>query len=190
MADVSIQYKGSAIAEMSESGTKTLETGGTYCEDDITVSYTQPEGVSVCRGSFTLAVQGYQTPVITHNLGTKKIVFLIFAENGESLTTWRTTVAFGASWNQIFPVSYRIDVPNHTAETLGVSSTVQTALIKFSTADASSTDLIASTNGYDEATMFPILTENTVQIYSPHLFEGGITYRYVIYPVDTEEVSA
>jgi hypothetical protein len=40
MADVSIKYKGSAVAEMSESGSKTLKTSGKYCESDIVVEYT------------------------------------------------------------------------------------------------------------------------------------------------------
>lgn len=39
MADVTIKYKGSTIAEMSGDGTKTLNTKGTYCEDNITVTY-------------------------------------------------------------------------------------------------------------------------------------------------------
>lgn len=39
MADVSIIYKGSTIAEMSDSGTKTLKTAGKYCEGDIKVYY-------------------------------------------------------------------------------------------------------------------------------------------------------
>lgn len=40
--DISISYKGSSIATMSASGTKTLETEGKYCEDDITITYTKP----------------------------------------------------------------------------------------------------------------------------------------------------
>ena len=39
MADVTIKYKESTIAEMSGTSTKTLKTGGTYCEGDITVNY-------------------------------------------------------------------------------------------------------------------------------------------------------
>lgn len=39
MADVSIQYNGATIAEMSESGTKTLKTKGCYCAEDIAVTY-------------------------------------------------------------------------------------------------------------------------------------------------------
>ena len=42
MADVSIKYKDSVIAEMSEEGTKTLKTAGKYCEGDISVSYVPP----------------------------------------------------------------------------------------------------------------------------------------------------
>lgn len=40
MAGVTIKYQGAKIAEMSEKGTKTIETGGYYCDDDITVDYT------------------------------------------------------------------------------------------------------------------------------------------------------
>lgn len=39
MADVTIKYKDNVIAEMDSSATKTLTTGGTYCEDDINVTY-------------------------------------------------------------------------------------------------------------------------------------------------------
>ena len=42
MADVTLTYKGSTIAEMSNSGTKTLKTSGKYCEGDIGVSYVKP----------------------------------------------------------------------------------------------------------------------------------------------------
>lgn len=43
MADVTIKYKGSAIAELSDSGKKTMKTAGTYCEGDIEVNYTARE---------------------------------------------------------------------------------------------------------------------------------------------------
>lgn len=43
MADVTVKYKGSTIAELSESGKKTMKTAGTYCEGDIEVSYTAKE---------------------------------------------------------------------------------------------------------------------------------------------------
>lgn len=43
MAEVIVKYKGSAIAELNESGSKTLETKGKYCESDIVVDYTRPD---------------------------------------------------------------------------------------------------------------------------------------------------
>lgn len=44
MSDVTISYKNTTIATMDASGTKTLETQGTYCEDDISVEYVKPQG--------------------------------------------------------------------------------------------------------------------------------------------------
>jgi hypothetical protein len=40
MADVSIKYKDSTIAELNGTGSKTMTTAGTYCEGDIVVDYT------------------------------------------------------------------------------------------------------------------------------------------------------
>ena len=42
MADVTLTYKGSTIAEMNNSGTKTLKTSGKYCEGDIGINYVKP----------------------------------------------------------------------------------------------------------------------------------------------------
>lgn len=44
MADVTLTYKGSTIAEMNASGNKILKTSGKYCEGDIGVSYVKPSG--------------------------------------------------------------------------------------------------------------------------------------------------
>lgn len=44
MSDITISYKGSSIATMDASGTKTLLTEGKYCEDDITLQYVKPSG--------------------------------------------------------------------------------------------------------------------------------------------------
>lgn len=39
-----VKYKGSTIAELTESGTKTIKTSGKYCEADIVVENTQDGG--------------------------------------------------------------------------------------------------------------------------------------------------
>ena len=41
---VNIKYKNNSIAELPDTGTKTLKTAGKYCEDDITVEYAKPAG--------------------------------------------------------------------------------------------------------------------------------------------------
>lgn len=55
MSEVNINYKGSTIASMDASGTKTLQTSGKYCEDDVEVVYTRP----------TPPVPSYQTKSVT-----------------------------------------------------------------------------------------------------------------------------
>ena len=42
MSEVNINYKGSTIATMDASGTKTLQTSGKYCEGNVEVVYTRP----------------------------------------------------------------------------------------------------------------------------------------------------
>ena len=39
MADITLSYKGSTIAEVSASGTTKLNTKGKFCEDDISLQY-------------------------------------------------------------------------------------------------------------------------------------------------------
>lgn len=42
MSDVTVNYNGSSITEMSSSGSKTLKTKGTFLTDDITINYSDP----------------------------------------------------------------------------------------------------------------------------------------------------
>ncbi len=42
MSDVSILYRNSEITSLSNTGIKTLETGGKYCDSDIEIQYTKP----------------------------------------------------------------------------------------------------------------------------------------------------
>ena len=44
MSDITVTYKGSTIATMDATGSKTLTTAGKYCEDDISIAYTKPSG--------------------------------------------------------------------------------------------------------------------------------------------------
>jgi len=44
MADVTLTYKGETIAELNDSGSKTIRTAGRFCEADIGVEYVKPSG--------------------------------------------------------------------------------------------------------------------------------------------------
>lgn len=60
MADITVSYKGATIAEVSASGTTTLETAGKYCEDDISIAYVQPNpssatDITITYGESTIA---------------------------------------------------------------------------------------------------------------------------------------
>ena len=47
---VTVKYKGSTIAELTENGTKTLKTSGKYCEADIVVENTKDGGAAITDG--------------------------------------------------------------------------------------------------------------------------------------------
>ena len=47
---VTVKYKGNSIAELTESGTKTLKTSGKYCEADIVVENTKDGGATITDG--------------------------------------------------------------------------------------------------------------------------------------------
>ena len=59
MADVTVTYKGTTISEISASGTKTLKTGGKFCEDDITLQYVKPSGTWNWMGKNPTLVSNY-----------------------------------------------------------------------------------------------------------------------------------
>lgn len=58
MADVTLTYKGNTIAEMSDTGTKTLKTAGKYCEGDIGVSYVNPSSGGTSDDLATMIITG------------------------------------------------------------------------------------------------------------------------------------
>lgn len=64
MADVTITYKGANIATMDASGSKTLQTAGTYCEGDIGVEYVKPGGGSVSVPAKEVNFRDYDGTVV------------------------------------------------------------------------------------------------------------------------------
>ena len=59
---VTVKYKGSAIAEITESVTKTLKTSGKYCEADIVVENTKDGGGAITDGIVVKAVNDNNFP--------------------------------------------------------------------------------------------------------------------------------
>lgn len=52
MADITLSYKGSTIATLSASGSKTIQTKEKYCEDDISLAYVKDESsYSILKGT-------------------------------------------------------------------------------------------------------------------------------------------
>lgn len=88
MPDVTISYRGSQIASMDASGTKTLETAGKYCDDDVTIAYTRPSENHIASGEFTLP--GITSDVsITHNLNSSCIFVVMQRINTDhSIIDW------------------------------------------------------------------------------------------------------
>lgn len=64
MSDINITYKNSSIATMDASGTKTIETAGKYCEDDITIEYVRPSGGGVSVPAKAVNFRDYDGTIV------------------------------------------------------------------------------------------------------------------------------
>ena len=107
MGDVNVKYKGAVIAELSDSGTKSLQTSGKYCEDNITVEYVKPQTESGSGG-------GSSTPV-NCKLFTFEVDSKISGKWGDKLIAADSDIAahrndstFGVAWNCLTAVSAAI----------------------------------------------------------------------------------
>lgn len=101
MADVSIKYNGATIAELAEGQSKTLKTAGTYCENDIDISYTpnfRMYDVSVTTGTSNIwhLLIELDAETLAHiNDPTFTVFFNIYAN--EHIYQWYSCSSFSAS---------------------------------------------------------------------------------------------
>lgn len=56
---VNVKYKNNSIAELSDTGTKTLKTAGKYCEADIVVENTKDGGATITDG---IVIKAFRQP--------------------------------------------------------------------------------------------------------------------------------
>ena len=105
MADVSIKYKGTAIAELNDSGTKSIKTSGKYCEDNITVEYVKPQAESGGGSSEPINCK-ILTFEVTSKISGKWGDKLIPAD--ADIAAHRSDDTFGVAWNCLTAVSAAI----------------------------------------------------------------------------------
>lgn len=67
MADVTLTYKGATIAELDDSGSKTIRTAGKFCEADIGVEYAKPSGGYSVQQIFDREIAGDITVLLKTN---------------------------------------------------------------------------------------------------------------------------
>ncbi len=120
MSDVTIHYKGSAIAAMDASGTKTLLTEGKYCEDDIEVTYVKPSGGSTTfpyvsiRGMYNVS-NLYNPPVKPVGAGPKVTMDLPYClDIRESFGQYTATNAYKSDIEEVELTLYN-NVDGHSA---------------------------------------------------------------------------
>ena len=103
MSDVTINYKGSSIATMDASGTKTLLTEGQYCEDDIEVVYVSPGGggSSVAHGTFT-PTERTQTASFDTGLTTITGILIVPHDESPFKSGGKTAVGFIGTPNSYY----------------------------------------------------------------------------------------
>ena len=153
MSDITISYKGSSIATMDASGTKTLLTEGKYCEGDIEVVYVSPGGGSTlgtktitANGTYNASSDGYDgysqvtanVPASAVDSGTKSIM-----ANGNN----QDVVGYAAV-NVNVPNSYAAgdegkvvlngELVSQTSDTVTTNDTYDTTLINSLTVNVSS----------------------------------------------------
>lgn len=126
MADISVTYKDSVIAEIDNGRyTKTLKTKGCYCEDDITIDYaprSKTYEITLAKASGWVLLTTLDAEVVEHINDDNLAVSLIKISEFNS-ETYAATMAF-ASNNQIgivntYPVYGLANRQNSTAISQG-----------------------------------------------------------------------
>ena len=136
MADVTLTYKGSTIAEMNNTGTKTLKTSGKYCEGDIGVSYVKPSsgGSGFWDEDYAKQIiEGTFTEIIWPS-GVTKIDGNIFSDNDNltNVTLPNTLVSIGAN---VFSGCYNLKITTIPAGVITIGGSAFADCVSIQTLD-------------------------------------------------------
>ena len=102
MADVTIKYKGSQIAELNEKGSKTLKTAGTYCEGDIGVTYTPNSRtyiITPAKASNWVLLTTLDTDVLEH-INDENFTVTLQSLSAYSYVSYLVTIAMATNKQQ------------------------------------------------------------------------------------------
>ena len=130
MADITLSYKGSTIATMSDSGSKTIQTAGKYCEGDIGLVYNKPQLIE--SWDFTNSLVGVERGVVA------SITDISQDSNGITFSTASGYLTIPIS---ILPISIEIDVVS-----MNLTSTNHRRFVMFST----EAGLVYRASGYNK----------------------------------------
>ena len=110
MADVTIKYNGSSVAELNGTGNKTLKTSGKYCEGNVEVAYaprSKTYEITLVKASGWVLLTTLDDDVIAHiNDATLKVDFECL---NPYVYTWYTGFRYHAS---------NVPVGNYSGKTL------------------------------------------------------------------------
>lgn len=142
MSDITINYKGSSIATMDASGTKTLLTEGKYCEDDIDVVYTKP---SVIPSNWTLidtktiALQEYTSTTVEETDTGIDVSALDYAFLAV-VVTCDTAISSSSEWGMTVALLGRYISTGRVSQ-IGCAQQVGTATLSYASLSASTTNI-------------------------------------------------
>lgn len=143
-------------------------------------------GVKVATGSFTQVSTGVSTPKITHNLGTKKIVCLVWIPNDVVVVPTAGYQIFAASFVNapaFFGDSIQVDCTKYNPNKFSEVSTVKYNTLSLGAVGRSpwtSQSNFTAPNVSAGAISSSTITDDTLIFKSSSSFIGGYTYNYLI----------